>query len=323
MNKNKTEKNKEPLHWSKEKEQGSYKSIRFMLSLFRHVPIGLIRIFVYPVCFVFFLISKRGRDEAKRYQKHVLRHTNSLRQILAFGFTMIEKMEGWSGKVTLDSIEFQNDDIDELRALLDSGKGAALIVSHLGNAELLRSLASFNRTGLEHSVPVASIVDMKSTEQFNKMLKELNPSSVTDIVNARTIGPDTIIHLQEVVEAGGLVVIAGDRTSMTTEDRSIVVPFLGEDAPFSYGAFFLVSLLECPVYSVFALRKKDCGLFPQYRMYVENCRITFAGTRKEKQQKVADLCRLFAGRLEHYCRMYPYQWYNFYDFWKLPEAERK
>jgi predicted LPLAT superfamily acyltransferase len=24
----------------------------------------------------------------------------------------------------------------------------------------------------------------------------------------------------------------------------------------------------------------------------------------------------YAQRLEHYCRMAPYNWFNFYDFWK-------
>jgi predicted LPLAT superfamily acyltransferase len=308
------------IHWSEEKEQGSYKSIRFMLILFRCLPVTLIRIFVYPVCFVFFLISKRGRNEAVRYQKHLLAHTNALRQILAFGFTMIEKMDGWSGRVTLDEIEFQNDDIGELRAQLDSGKGAVLLVSHLGNAELLRSLASYNRTGLQHAVPIASIVDMKSTEGFNKMLKQLNPSSVMDIVNARDIGPETIVMLQNVIAQGGLVVVAGDRTSMTTQNRSIMQPFLGTPAPFAYGAFFLVSLLSCPVYSVFALRIKDTGLFPKYRMYVNKFAVDFSGSRKERQTKTAELCAEFARRLGSYCRMYPFQWYNFYDFWAVPET---
>jgi predicted LPLAT superfamily acyltransferase len=30
---------------------------------------------------------------------------------------------------------------------------------------------------------------------------------------------------------------------------------------------------------------------------------------------VEDAVRLYASRLEHYCRDAPYNWFNFYDFW--------
>jgi predicted LPLAT superfamily acyltransferase len=31
---------------------------------------------------------------------------------------------------------------------------------------------------------------------------------------------------------------------------------------------------------------------------------------------VASAMRSYVHRLEHYCRLAPYNWFNFYDFWK-------
>jgi predicted LPLAT superfamily acyltransferase len=38
-----------------------------------------------------------------------------------------------------------------------------------------------------------------------------------------------------------------------------------------------------------------------------------AGGRAEEIDK---MMRRYVARLEHYCRLAPYNWFNFYDFWK-------
>jgi len=38
--------------------------------------------------------------------------------------------------------------------------------------------------------------------------------------------------------------------------------------------------------------------------------------RKERQQALNQYAQDYAGRLEHYCRKYPYNWFNFYDCWR-------
>jgi predicted LPLAT superfamily acyltransferase len=193
----------------------------------------------------------------------------------------------------------------------------------LGNAELLRGLATFNRTGVSREVPVTSIVDFSVTAYFNRMLRELNPNSVLRVISANDIGPDTVIMLQERLAAGELVVIAGDRTSANTRDKYFLFPFLGEDAPFAYGPFFLASLLDVPTYFVFALRRGDTSLASRYDMHVLRSAVSFECSRRERAGRVEELARSFAEKLEYYCKRHPYQWYNFYDFWAKPEKPAK
>jgi predicted LPLAT superfamily acyltransferase len=147
------------------------------------------------------------------------------------------------------------------------------------------------------------------------MLHELNPGVNLRMIGVNDVGPDTIVLLQERLAAGELVAIAGDRTSANTRNKCFHFPFLNETAPFTYGAFFMTALLDAPAYFVFALRQKDISLSPQYDMHVHKSPVRFDCSRKDREARIEELARLFAGRLEYYCKRYPLQWYNFYDFW--------
>ena len=45
------------------------------------------------------------------------------------------------------------------------------------------------------------------------------------------------------------------------------------------------------------------------------------GLAQERKARVESLCRQFAGLLEGRCLEYPYQWYNFFDFWLFQDKE--
>lgn len=318
-----------PRHWSEHKEQAlGYWQVRFLLFLFRLLPVYVLRLLALPVGFFYYVFSKKGRDESRRYLKKIAAfkredkkpHRSPLRHILAFSLTLVEKIESWGGKFFLDRLRFHEDDIGDLKNRLERGEGAILICSHLGNAELLRALAGFNRTGVSREIPVTSVVEGSVTAHFNRMLRELNSQSVVQTIDVQNFGPDTAVLLQDRLAAGELVVIAGDRTSINTRNKYFLFPFLGEDAPFAYGPFFLAALMKAPVYFVFALRRRDVSLKSEYDMRVRKSIVSFDCPRKEREARIRELARNFAAALEEYCIQYPYQWYNFYDFWAKPES---
>jgi predicted LPLAT superfamily acyltransferase len=319
------------LHWSQHKEKAAgYWHIKLMLVLFRLFPIIILRIIAFPVGFFYFLFSKRGKIESKRFlQKAAPFVTKSetakkcrspfgpLRHIVSFSLTLVEKLQAWGGKFQFKNIHFQNDDVEELIRELDNGKGVFLITSHIGNIELLRGLVSFDRTGVSRKTPVTAVIDMKVSEKFTRMLKELNPQSSMDIIDGSEIGPHTAIMLEEKLAAGEIVTIAGDRTAASghTGGKNLIIPFLGEDAPFSPGIFYLAALMKAPVYFVFALRRGDLSILPEYDMHVHKSRLPPECSRKERVTQSSLLARTFAALLENYCKETPFQWYNFFDFW--------
>jgi predicted LPLAT superfamily acyltransferase len=238
------------------------------------------------------------------------------KHILSFSLSLVDKLAAWCGKINLSSINFHNDDIDDLIACLEKGQGVMIICSHLGNSEMLRALVQFGESRVSRSFTLTLIGDFAVTENFNKMLKELNPNAMTNIINANDINIGTVGIFQETISSGGMVVVAGDRTSPNTGNRSYYFDFLGKQACWSEGPFYLAALLKTPVYFIFGLRTKDIQLISKYNMYVIKSKINFDGSRAENKLKAKALAADFVGILENYCKQHPYQWYNFYDFWE-------
>ncbi len=326
--KNKTE---ELLHWADEKEViSSNKPLLLIFSLMQKLPAYLIFVLIYPISFFFYIFSRRGRLESKNYQKQMKKFTGGkiplkispFKQILSFALCIMEKMEGWLGNYHYDDLVTHDDDLKFLQNQLELGKGALFIGSHLGNIELLRSLSSFGENGISRKISVTAIMELKSTEQFNRTLKEVNPNVDFQVIDPEKIGVNTIVELQEQIEHGGLVVITGDRTSARARSRIIREKFLGKDADFPYGVFVLALLLKAPTYYVFGLRTKTASLRPKYHIFVEKSKVDFESPRSKRDEKIHALCKEFVVKLEKYCVQFPYQWYNFYNFWKLEESAK-
>lgn len=324
--KNKTE---ELLHWADEKEViSSNKPLLLVFGLMRKLPDYLVFILIYPISFFFYIFSKRGRVEAKNYQRQMKEFTGGkvplkispFKQILSFSLCVMEKMEGWLGNYHYNELVTHDDDLKSLQSQLEQGKGALFIGSHLGNIELLRSLSSFGENGIIRKISVTAIMELKSTEQFNRTLKEVNPNVDFQVIDPEKIGVNTIIELQEQIENGGLVVITGDRTSARSRSRIIREKFLGKDADFPYGVFVLALLLKAPTYYVFGLRTKTASLRPKYHIFVEKSKVDFERPSSKRDEKIHALCKEFVVKLEKYCVQFPYQWYNFYNFWKLEDV---
>ena len=324
--KNKTE---ELLHWADEKEViSSNKPLLLVFGLMRKLPDYLVFILIYPISFFFYIFSKRGRVEAKNYQRQMKEFTGGkvplkispFKQILSFSLCVMEKMEGWLGNYHYNELVTHDDDLKSLQSQLEQGKGALFIGSHLGNIELLRSLSSFGENGIIRKISVTAIMELKSTEQFNRTLKEVNPNVDFQVIDPEKIGVNTIAELQEQIENGGLVVITGDRTSARSRSRIIREKFLGKEADFPYGVFVLALLLKAPTYYVFGLRTKTASLRPKYHIFVEKSKVDFERPSSKRDEKIHALCKEFVVKLEKYCIQFPYQWYNFYNFWKLEDV---
>ena len=311
-------------HWSEEKEAiKTNKPLKIILFLMKILPSPFVHVVCYPVAFFFMIFSRYARKFARGYQKQLREYTGgkvpkrvrAFRQILSFALCLSEKMEGWLGKVDFDRIQLQNDDIDELVEHLKRGESAMLMASHLGNMELMRSMQDYVTGLCGRKVPVLIIMDMKMSENFAKTLKEINPEYSTNVIDASNFGPDSILRIQEFAEQGSLIVAAGDRTSINNRDKVITKSFLGREAKFPYGVFLIPALVKLPVYFMFGMREKLSIFNPKYNIHIEKSSVDFNCARSEREQNIIQCCEEFVEKLQKFCVMYPYQWYNFFNFW--------
>ncbi|TOM86367.1 hypothetical protein CGH67_30025, partial [Vibrio parahaemolyticus] len=70
-------------------------------------------------------------------------------------------------------------------------------------------------------VKINALVFTQHAEQFNAVMKAVNPNSELNLIQVSSMGPDTAILLQQKIEQGEWVVIVGDRTSTSKENRVV------------------------------------------------------------------------------------------------------
>ena len=291
---------------------------RLIFLVMKILPAVVMRFLAFPVGFFYFLFGKETRAVSRKYLENCLgrkaKNLEIAKHIMSFALNLIENIQSWAGVFSFKNISWENDDINLLVSDINKRRGNLIIISHFGNAQLLKGLASLGESGTAQKVNITTISNENVSGGFNSLLNELNSDSSLKIISTDNIGPETILILQERLEKGETVVIAGDRESAHS-GRNIEIPFLGEKAKFPYGVFLLVALLNVPTYFVTGLRQKDFTLYPKYSMLVKKNPISFDCPRSEREKRICESAKNYAENLEDLCRAHPYQWYNFFDFW--------
>ncbi len=277
----------------------------------------------------YFIFDKRARCEVIRYQKKLKEIDPSfkikpLKQFASFAVTLGEKIDCWTNSknpIPFENICLRDDDVQELISQLNEKRGAFIFISHLGNFEILRSLATAHKMGVQNEVALTVISDNEISSNFSKVLQQISPQFFENTVDINEITPATMEKFMDTISRGGLVVCAGDRISKNASQRILSQNFLGKPAPFSYGAFFLALLLDAPIYFIFGFKKTNLFFSRKFEMYVKKARTEISSSRKKRDESIKNLCAEYARTLEEFCKIYPYQWYNFFDFWAFPAED--
>ena len=303
----------ETKHWSKIQERGTYVGIQILLFVYRLFGRRILSFFLYPVVAYLYFTGGASKQASKEYWQRIFAVKNSsqtfthrigIAHFYSFAQSAFDKIDAWMGRITPDCVIYsEGHPIIELQ---EKQQGAVFIGSHLGNLEVCRALGHGR-----YQTRINVLVFTHHAVEFNKVMKKINADSNVDLIQATHVGADLAILIKERIDNGEILVIAGDRTSVTSQGRVIYSPFLGEPAAFSQGAFILASILDCPVYFLFCLKEQN-----NYRIIFEHVADSLKFSRKDRQASLTAVVNKYAQRLEHYCLAYPNQWFNFFDFWQ-------
>lgn len=299
-------------HWSKLGETGTTLGIKILLLANKVFGHWGFRIFLYPVITYYYLSQSMARQASIDYLQKIRpfleleqrRDLSSFKHFLMFGEILLDKFLVWMGEIHLEDIVFEDPSI--FKEIAEGKKGGVIIVSHLGNMEICSALVQ-----KFPDLQLTILGFTRHSEKFNSLINKASNSVRVEQLQVTEITPAVAIRLSERVEEGGYIVIAGDRTPVTGQNRVSEVSFLGKNAAFPQGAFILGGLLKCPVYLMFCLKKKK-----HYHIYLELFSKQLKFARKERQYYVTEAVQSYAHRLEHYCVKAPLQWFNFYPFWQ-------
>ncbi len=304
-------------HWSRFSERGSLLGMRILFAIYRLLGRRTFSMLLYPVMGYFWLTAGPSRRASQEYLARVRRQltrsgravpagTTSFRHFLAFGESILDKIAVWAGALGPDQFRFA--DAAFARAARENRRGGVFIGSHLGNLELSRAMATeWDR------MTINALVFTRHAVKFNQLLAEVNPGAAINLIQVDTLGPESLMQLQDHIAAGEFIGIVGDRTAVANEERVLIADFMGEPAAFPEGPFVLASLLQCPVYLLFCMKVDG-----YHELHVEPFADPLEIPRGQRDAALQAAAQSYAARLEHFCLEAPLQWFNFYDYWHLP-----
>ena len=314
-------------HWAQQDEVKGLWGMRLMLRVWELLGRRAFTVLLWPVIGVYWLIARPARQASRQWMARVKQELrqrsmpvpsrlNSFFHFMRFGNAMLDKVASWRGELKLHrDIVFAPGASGALNIAAPQGK--LLLASHLGDVEACRALAQ-----LEGSKIINALVFSENAQRFKQIMSEMAPEAGVNLMSVTDIGPDTAIAIKEKLERGEWVAIVGDRIAVNPqrggEWRVIWSRFMGQPAPFPQGPFILASILRCPVVLIFALRQQG-KLVLHCEPFADPLRLP----RSERQQALQDTVDRYAQRLEHYALMSPLDWFNFFDFWHLPESSEK
>jgi predicted LPLAT superfamily acyltransferase len=263
-------------------------------------------ILLVPVIFSYVLCSRKIHRQTRPYLKRRFpEHTglqqwiDTFRNVLFFGEVLVDR--AWLGCVRNASLTNNVIGREKLDDIIASGKGAILLTAHVGNWQIALSNLRFLK------VPVHALMQYDpqaaARHYFDLGIKKRSFS----IINADGHFGG-MIEAAAALQRGEFVTIMGDRL---IKGPSSTVDFLGKKVRLPNAAYTLAAHAGVPVIIFLAAKTgRKCFqmkvwdiLYPQFES-------------RESHQKILDGCsQKFAETLEKYLKIFPYQWYNFFDFW--------
>jgi predicted LPLAT superfamily acyltransferase len=253
---------------------------------------------LYPISLYFALFSPRARKASAEYLTRIhgrrARFADVLRHYRVFAATIHDRLYLLSGRLDRFDIDVRGE--DALDRALAKGRGCILLGSHLGSFEILRALGR-SRKKLDINV----VMHLDNSEKVNRVFDRLNPEFAQRVIPPGK--PESLLRVKECLERNEIAGILGDR--VFDRGRSTGCMFLGKPARFPTGPLRVAAILGVPVVLFFGLHRGEGHYEVVFEPFYE----------KLETAEVDAGVKRYAGRLEHFARRAPYNWFNFYDFW--------
>lgn len=290
--------------WLDEPEVGSPLGIRATLWFLRLVGRGPVRAALPILVFYYFLLGRTVRRASRTYLARLGVESGlwaSYRHVLRFAQCAVDRPFLLLGRNDLFEVEVTGH--EHIERLVEAGKGGILLGAHLGSFEALRM------HGRVHDVAINVLGHFGNAAKINAILSEVSPEHRAHLVDFDPDDPNFVFRLRDLVERGELIAILGDR--VVHGKKTVPARFLGAEARFPSGVFVLAALLGCPVVLAFGLHHSP----NRYHFYCEPFADEVEVPRGQRDEALREHAQRYADRLEHYCRLAPDNWFNFFDFW--------
>ena len=295
-----------PENWLDQQERGSIWVLWLTFRTAQLLGRTLMKPLVLVVALFYRLIDRRAvrasRDWLRRVHGREPGFWQVFRHIHTFAQVTLDRILLVSGRTR--AFEFTLTGNHFLREQLATGRGAILLGAHLGSFEAMRS------SSINERIRINIVGHFENAARINALLTRLDPQRAATVIH---IGDDPVGQMARVhdrIEAGEFVALLGDRTGLN--ERVVEADFFGAKAKFPAGPFLIASLMRCPVYLTFGVYRHPTRYDLSCEPFAERLHLP----RKGRQQALQEVVQRYADRLAHHARSAPYNWFNFYDFWR-------
>ncbi|RAW00140.1 LpxL/LpxP family acyltransferase [Pseudochryseolinea flava] len=257
------------------------------------------------VALYYFLFSRKSSTNIYQYFRHRLKFSwlksvvNVYRNYYRFGQTLLDKIVVSAGMSKPFTFHFDGE--ENLQEFGSIGKGGILLSAHVGNWEVAGNFLQRLNTRVnvvmfdgEHQQIKEYIDEVTGGKKFHIIVIKEDMSHVYAIAEALQRNEVICIHADRF--------LPGNKTKRCR--------FLGEDASFPLGPFQIAAGFSVPVAITFAFKETAShyhffGGKPMQRLDDES-----------KAMFSERLLTTFVSDLETKIKMYPEQWFNYYNFWQ-------
>lgn len=219
---------------------------------------------------------------------------NVYKSYFTFGKTLTDKVAISTG--LRDRFTYTHDGIEHIDRLLKENQGGILISGHVGNFEISHYFLE-DRYSISNISMVTTMAEHQNIQEYMEGISE--EAHLKFIVVKEDMSH--IFEIHKAIDEGGLVVFTGDR--YMPGSKTLSENFMEKEAQFPMGPYLLASRLNMPVLFVYFMK----GPKRHYNLY--------ARTAQFKARDAQGLLKEYTQSMEWILKKYPFQWFNYFDFW--------
>lgn len=266
------------------------------------------RLLLPPICLYFLLFARQARRASRAYLTRILERPPGWRELcrhfFCFASVVHDRLFFAAGR--FDRFEVSIEGEEHVRNALAKGRGLILLGAHFGSFEVLRAAVAAHGA----LPPLSVLMYLDNAAKSNRIFENARKQGVNVIPLGQ---PDSLLHAMECLHRGEMLGILGDRA--LGRDKIVSVPFLGGRANFPQAPWLLAGLAQAPVVLFFGTYEEKNRYAIRFEAFADGIEMP----REQRAERCAQLAGRFAQGLEAQCRQSPYNWFNFYDFWKTPD----
>ena len=291
--------------WTLRRERGSLPAIKLCVWIALRLGRQLSRIFLYPICLYFLASSAAASRSSRHYLGRVLgrpaRFGDIFRHYLTFASCLLDRVFLLNDQSDQFEIRVHGEEI--VQEIERRGGGCMLFGAHFGSFEVARAVGR-----RRSDRPITLLMYEENAKKIRAALAAINPQLETEVIGLGQL--DSLIAVAERLQRGHFVGVLADRN---IDAKSLVrYSFLGAPAAFPQGPFRVAMLLQRPVVMMVGVYRGGRS----YDVFFELLAEAPESRPQDSDAWLDGVMRRYVGRLEHHCRQAPFNWFNFYDFWK-------